>query len=63
LYGCFLQAANYNDLNYATSEPVTIALTIRFDNALQTPQGTGVGTFVGRGDSGVVSSVGPGFAG
>jgi hypothetical protein len=63
LYGCFLQAANYGDLNYATSEPVTIALTIRFDNALQTPQGTGVGTFVGRGNSGIVSATNPGLAG
>lgn len=44
LYGCYLTEANYNDLNYSTSEPVTIALTIRFDNAIQTPIGTGVGT-------------------
>ena len=48
LYGCFLTSANYNDLNYGTSEPVTISLTLRFDNALQTPLGTGVGTPVGR---------------
>jgi hypothetical protein len=48
MYGCFLTSANYNDLNYSTSEPVTIALTMRFDNALQTPLGTGVGTPVGR---------------
>jgi hypothetical protein len=61
LYGCFLQAANYGDLNYASSEVVTVALTIRFDNALQTPLGTGVGTFVGRGTSGVVSQIGPGI--
>ena len=60
MYGCFLQAANYNDLNYGSNEPVTIALTIRFDNALQTPLGTGVGTFVGRGDTGVVSTTNPG---
>jgi hypothetical protein len=48
LYGCFLTSANYNDLNYGASEPVTISLTMRFDNALQTPLGTGVGTPVGR---------------
>ena len=48
LYGCFITSANYNDLNYGTSEPVTISLTMRFDNALQTPLGTGVGTPVGR---------------
>ena len=48
MYGCFLTSANYGDLNYGTSEPVTIALTMRYDNALQTPLGTGVGTPVGR---------------
>lgn len=48
LYGCYLQAANYNDVNYTESGPVTISLTIRFDNALQTPLGTGVGATVGR---------------
>jgi hypothetical protein len=36
LSGCFLQQANYQTLNYATSEAVTIAMTIRYDNAVQT---------------------------
>ena len=48
LYGCYLQAVNYNDLNYANSEVVTIGMTIRFDNAVQTPLGDGVGADVGR---------------
>ena len=48
LYGCYLQSANYNTLNYATNDPVTVALAIKYDNAIQTPQGTGVGTAVGR---------------
>ena len=48
LYGCYLQSANYNTLNYATSEVVTTTLSIRYDNAIQTPQGTGVGTAIGR---------------
>ena len=48
LYGCYVENANYNTLNYATSEPVTVALSIRYDNAIQTPQGTGIGTAVGR---------------
>ena len=61
LYGCYLQSANYGDLNYATSEPVTVALTLRFDNALQTPLGTGVGTPVGRTNGGVVTGANPGF--
>jgi hypothetical protein len=48
IYGCYLQAVNYNDMNYATSEPATIAMTIQFDNAVQTPLGSGVGALVGR---------------
>jgi len=48
LYGCFVQNANYNTLAYSANEPVTIALSIRYDNAIQTPQGTGLGTAVGR---------------
>lgn len=48
LLGCFITEANYNQLAYATSEPVTIALTIQYDNAVQSPIGTGVGTAVGR---------------
>jgi hypothetical protein len=35
-------------LNYGESAPVTINLTIAYDNANQTPEGTGVGTPVGR---------------
>jgi hypothetical protein len=48
LYGCFLQTANYNTLNYATSDAVTIGLTIRYDNAIQSPLTAGVGTNIGR---------------
>jgi hypothetical protein len=48
LYGCFLQNANYNTLNYATSDVVTISLSIRFDNAIQSPIGSGVGADIGR---------------
>lgn len=48
LYGCYLSEVNYNDLNYATSEPATIGLTIKYDNALQTPLGAGVGAPVER---------------
>lgn len=43
LYGCYLQSANYNTLNYATSEPVTVTLSIRYDNALQAVGGNGNG--------------------
>lgn len=48
LYGCFLQNANYNTLNYGTSDVVTISLSIRFDNAIQSPLTSGVGASVGR---------------
>ena len=48
IYGCYLQGVNYGNMDYAASEPVTIAMTIRFDNALQTPNGSGVGAVVGR---------------
>jgi hypothetical protein len=44
MYGCFIQSANYGDLNYATNEAATIALTIRYDNATQDPLGQGVGS-------------------
>lgn len=48
IYGCYLQGVNYGSLSYGTSEVVQIALTLRFDNALQTPLGSGLGTDVGR---------------
>jgi len=48
LYGCFIQGANYNTLAYANNEPVTITLQMRYDNAIQTPQGSGIGAVVGR---------------
>jgi hypothetical protein len=48
MYGCFLTNADYADANYGSNDPMTVALTIRFDNAIQTPLGVGVGTLVGR---------------
>lgn len=35
LVGCYIESVNYNTLVYATSEPVTTTLTIRYDNAIQ----------------------------
>ena len=49
MYGCYLNQVNYNDLNYGSSEAVTITAQIRFDNAVQTPLGDGVGAPVVRG--------------
>ena len=57
LYGCYLQNVNYNDLNYASSEVVTISMSIRFDNAVQSPVQGGVGTSVGRLAGEVVTGV------
>jgi len=48
LYGCFVQNINYNDLDYASQEPVQITMSIRFDNAVQTPLGDGIGSAVAR---------------
>ena len=48
LYGAYIESVNYNTLAYATSDPVSITLNIRYDNAIQTPQGTGIGTAVTR---------------
>jgi hypothetical protein len=57
LYGCYLQNVNYGDLNYGSSEVVTIAMSIRFDNAVQSPIQGGVGTSVGRLAGDVVTGV------
>lgn len=53
LYGCFLNSANYNTLNYGTNDALTISLSVRYDNAVQTPLDTegpaiGLGAAVGR---------------
>lgn len=49
LYGCYCESANYNQLSYSNStDPVSVTLNIRYDNAIQSPQGTGIGTAVGR---------------
>jgi hypothetical protein len=58
LYGCFVQTANYNTLNYGTNEAVTIALTLRFDNAIQSPIGSGVGSAIGRTIGSIATGIG-----
>lgn len=40
LEGCQVSQADWGDMNYGTSEAATIALTIRFDNAVLTPLAT-----------------------
>jgi hypothetical protein len=58
LYGCFLQTANYNTLNYATNDVVTVSLSIRYDNAIQAPIGSGVGSIVGRTIGSIATGIG-----
>jgi hypothetical protein len=48
IYGCYLSEVNYNSMDYGSSEVVSISMTIRFDNAVQTPAGSGVGAVIGR---------------
>lgn len=57
LYGCYLKTANYDSLNYATNDAATISLTIVYDNAIQGPLGSGVGSPVNRIASGSTGSV------
>ena len=48
LYGCYLKAVDYGDMAYSSNDPVTISMTINFDNANQTPEGSGIGGLVAR---------------
>ena len=49
LSGCMLSAVDYGEMNYGTNDPVQIALTIKFDNAVQ---------FAGANGSGVDRGIG-----
>lgn len=60
LYGCYLKGADYGELNYGTNEAVTVNLTIAYDNANQTPNGSGIGTEIGRTLGDVVTGAGVG---
>jgi hypothetical protein len=46
IYGCFISEVNYQNFEYTSSDPATIQMQIRYDNALQTPIGSGIGTTV-----------------
>jgi len=59
LYGCYLKAANYGDMNYGTNEAATIEMTIAYDNASQGDgQTSGVGFAIGRTVGDVVTGAG-----
>jgi hypothetical protein len=47
MLGCFISSVDYQDLNYATNDPASIALTIKFDNALQVTTGGTAGGALG----------------
>jgi hypothetical protein len=48
LYGCFITSVEYGEMQYSEANPMTITLQISFDNALQAPLGSGIGTAVPR---------------
>lgn len=47
-YGCYLENVNYNNLAYNANEHASVTLSIKYDNALQKADGSGVGANVGR---------------
>jgi hypothetical protein len=55
LYGCYIENVNYNDLAYTASDPATITMSLRYDNALNTPIGGGIGAPVTRGAGSVAT--------
>lgn len=64
VYGCFVQNADYGEMNYGTNEPATVALTIRFDNAVQYKGGQidGIGRAIGQRIAAGAGSTGGGSA-
>lgn len=57
LVGCFIANSNFNDLNYSESDVVTISMSLRFDNAIHTPIGTGIGSDVGRPSGSMITGI------
>lgn len=43
LYGCYLSSVDYGEANYANNEPMTVALTVKYDNAVQFAGANGAG--------------------
>lgn len=58
MYGCYLKSVNYNDMNYGENAAMTITLSMAYDNALQTPIGSGVGATVARLAGDVITGAG-----
>jgi hypothetical protein len=47
LEGCFIQSADFGDLDYSSSDAATITMNIRYDHASQVLSGQGFGTALG----------------
>ena len=58
LYGCFISQVDYGDLNYGTNDPATISMNVKFDNAIQTPTGPGLGSALAAGVGGALGAFG-----
>lgn len=58
--GCYLSEVNYGDMNYGESAPATIAMTIRFDNAVQINSQSGQLEGVGQAVTRTVNDVATG---
>ncbi len=58
LYGCFISQVDYGDLNYGTNDPATISMNVKFDNAIQTPTGPGLGSALAAGVGGGLGRLG-----
>lgn len=43
IYGCYLRDVNYDAASYGSNEVMTVTMSIRYDNALQTTDGADVG--------------------
>jgi hypothetical protein len=58
LTGCFLSQVDWGDMAYSSNDPVQIALTVKYDNALQITgtTATGVGTAVPRANGSTITS-------
>lgn len=60
MYGCYLKEVNYGDVNYGSSEPATVAMTLSYDNAMQinasSGQADGVGASIGARPQGSVAT-------
>jgi hypothetical protein len=51
LYGCYVTKAKYDDAAYDSSDPITISISLKYDNAIQvneSGQPVGIGAQVGR---------------